>query len=226
MPRLDPLDWVVVALYGVVVVAIGAWANRRQKTTEDYFLGGRSMRWWAIGVSLIATSFSSAALIGGTGYGYGHGMGYLQLQIGDFVAILVACMVFLPFFARLRLTTAYEYLEQRFGVGARTAASALFLGQTLRAHRRPRAGPGGGARRGLGPRPRGRDRLERRGRPGLQRGRRHHGRRVDRPHPAVRGGVRRGRVRDRRVVRRGGRGWRGVVARALRRGGSTPCRPT
>ncbi len=131
MPRLEPLDWTVVAVYGAVVVAIGAWANRRQKNTEDYFLGGRRMRWWAVGVSLIATSFSSVALIGGTGYGYGKGMGYLQLQIGDFVAILVACMVFLPFFARLRLTTAYEYLELRFGVGARTVASALFLGQTL-----------------------------------------------------------------------------------------------
>lgn len=131
VPRLAPAYWIVVAVYGAVVVAIGAWANRRQKTTEDYFLGGRRMRWWAVGISLIATSFSSVALIGGTGYGFVKGMGYLQLQIGDLAAILVACALFLSFFARLRLTPAYEYLERRFGVGARTVASLLFIGQTL-----------------------------------------------------------------------------------------------
>ena len=83
MPGLGTLDWTVIAVYGLIVIAIGAWANRRQRTTEDYFLGGRRMRWWAIGVSLVATSFSSAALIGGTGEGFTRGMGYLQLQLGD-----------------------------------------------------------------------------------------------------------------------------------------------
>jgi len=131
MPGLEPLDWIVIATYGAAVIGIGAWANRRQKTTEDYFLGGRRMRWWAVGVSLIATSFSSAALIGGTGEGFANGMGYLQLQLGDLLAIALAVTIFLPFFARLRLTTSYEYLERRFGVTARTVASALFIGQTM-----------------------------------------------------------------------------------------------
>lgn len=131
MPRLHALDLLVIAVYGLVVVAIGVWANRRQKDTEDYFLGGRKMRWWAVGISLIATSFSSAALIGGTGEGFENGLGYLQLQVGDFLAIALAVFLFLPFYARLRLTTAYGYLEARFGVGARTVASALFIGQTV-----------------------------------------------------------------------------------------------
>ncbi|MFV1959279.1 MAG: sodium/solute symporter [Planctomycetota bacterium] len=131
MQGLTLLDWVVLAVYGAVVLAIGAWAKRRQRTTEDYFLGGRGMRWWAVGVSLIATSFSSVALIGATGFGFAHGMGWLQLQAGDLVGIGVALFLFLPFFSRLRLTTAYEYLERRFGVGARTLASALFIVQTL-----------------------------------------------------------------------------------------------
>ncbi len=125
------IDWVVIALYGAVVIGIGAWANRRQQTTEDYFLGGRRMRWWAVGISLVATSFSSAALIGGTAEGFQNGMGYLQLQLGDLLGIALAVSLFLPFFAKLQLTTAYEYLERRFGVVARVVASALFIGQTM-----------------------------------------------------------------------------------------------
>ncbi|MHC4668236.1 MAG: sodium:solute symporter family transporter [Planctomycetota bacterium] len=128
---MTPLDWVVMALYGAVVLGIGAWAHRRQRTSEDYFLGGRRLRWWVVGVSLVATSFSAVSLIGGTGFGFATGMGWLQLQLGDLVAVVVVCLLFLPFFSRLRLTTAYEYLERRFGGAARTVASALFIGQTL-----------------------------------------------------------------------------------------------
>ena len=128
---LAALDYLVMAAYGALVVVIGYLANRRQKNTEDYFLAGRKLPWWAVGVSLVATSFSSVSLVGGTGFGYSVGMQWLQLQIGDLVAILLVCAVFLPFFSSLNITTAYEYLEKRFGVRARTVASALFLGQTL-----------------------------------------------------------------------------------------------
>jgi SSS family solute:Na+ symporter len=128
---MSALDWAVMALYGATVLTIGWWANRRQRDSEDYFLGGRRLRWWVVGVSLIATSFSGVSLIAGTGFGFDHGMQWFQLQLGDLAAILIVCVVFLPFFSQLRLTTAYEYLERRFGVIARTVASALFIGQTL-----------------------------------------------------------------------------------------------
>ena len=131
MQGLAPLDWALLGGYLVLVVVIGAWANRRQRTTEDYTLGGRTMRWWAIGVSLIATSFSSVALIDGTGFGFTRGMAYLQLQIGDLLAIALACALFIPFFSGLGLTTAYGYLERRFGPRVRWVASALFVAQTL-----------------------------------------------------------------------------------------------
>jgi len=127
---MQAADVVVMVLYGAVVLGIGAWANRRQKDSEDYFLGGRRMRWWAVGISLVATSFSSASLIGGTGFGYSHGLGYLQWQIGDLLALLIVCALFLPFFAAQPITTAYEWLERRFGRAARLAGSLLFLAQT------------------------------------------------------------------------------------------------
>lgn len=131
MQGLGALDWTVMAVYGAAVLAIGWFANRRQTSTEDYHLGGRRLRWWAVGVSLVATSFSSVSLVGGTAFGYAQGMRWLQLQLGDLLAIGLVCAVFLPFFSGLGLTTAYEYLERRFGVVARTVASALFLVQTL-----------------------------------------------------------------------------------------------
>ena len=131
LATFSSLDWIVLAAYGAVVVGIGLAARLRQRNTEDYFLGGRRMAWWVVGVSLIATSFSSSALIGGTGFGFTTGMKWLQLQLGDLIAIALACAVFMPFFAKLRLTTAYGYLEYRFGGAARTVASALFLIQTL-----------------------------------------------------------------------------------------------
>jgi solute:Na+ symporter, SSS family len=124
-------DTLVMIVYGALVVAIGYLANRRQKNSEDYFLGGRRLPWWVVGVSLMATSFSSISLIAGTGFGYAHGMKWLQLQIGDLVALVAVCIIFLPFFSGLKLTTAYEYLERRFGVWARSIASTLFLLQTL-----------------------------------------------------------------------------------------------
>jgi SSS family solute:Na+ symporter len=124
-------DLLVIGLYGLTVIAIGAAANRKQKNTEDYYLGGRGLPWWAVGISILATSFSSASLIGGTGAGYASGMKMIQWQIGDLLAFSIVCVFFLPYFARLRLTTAYEFLEHRFGRAARLVASGLFLLQTV-----------------------------------------------------------------------------------------------
>ncbi|MHC4225722.1 MAG: sodium:solute symporter family transporter, partial [Planctomycetota bacterium] len=131
MLALGALDSAVMALYMGVVLAIGWQANRKQKSSEDYFLGGRRLRWWVVGISLLATSFSAVSLMGGTGFGYTTGMKWLQLQLGDLLALVAVCFIFLPFFSILRLTTAYEYLEVRFGVVARSVAAALFIIQTL-----------------------------------------------------------------------------------------------
>ncbi len=125
------LDWLVLGAYGVIVFSIGAWAARRQKSGEDYFLGGRNLAWWAVGLSLLATSFSAASLVSGAQFGFRNGMAWIQLQMGDVLAMVIVVVVFLPFFSSLRLTTAYEYLGRRFGRATRSVASALFILQTL-----------------------------------------------------------------------------------------------
>jgi SSS family solute:Na+ symporter len=121
------LDWLVVFLYALVVVAIGVWANRRQTDTEVYFVGNRGLPWWATGVSIIATSFSAASLLGIPGYAYASNLWYLQFQAGDILAALIVCALFIPFFHRARLTTAYEYLEARFDLKTRLLGSTLFM---------------------------------------------------------------------------------------------------
>ena len=121
-------DWIVLGLYVVVIVAIGFWANRRQTDTEAYFVGNRSMPWWAAGVSIIATSFSAASILGVPGYAYATDMWYLQYQLGDIFAAIIVVLLFIPFFHRIKgLTTAYEYLEVRFDTKTRLLGSSLFV---------------------------------------------------------------------------------------------------
>ena len=121
-------DWIVLAIYIATMVWIGFWANRRQTDTEAYFVGNRNMRWWAAGLSIIATSFSAASILGVPGYAYATDMWYLQYQLGDFLAAGIVAVLFIPFFHKVRgLTTAYEYLEVRFDLKTRLLGSTLFV---------------------------------------------------------------------------------------------------
>ncbi len=121
-------DWIVLALYVATMIGIGFWANRLQTDTEAYFVGNRNVRWWAAGLSIIATSFSAASILGVPGYAYSTDMWYLQYQLGDFFAAGIVAVLFIPFFHRAKgLTTAYEYLEARFDLKTRLLGSSLFV---------------------------------------------------------------------------------------------------
>ncbi len=120
-------DWIVLGLYVATIVAIGVWANRRQTDTEAYFVGNRNVAWWAAGLSIVATSFSAASILGVPGYAYAGDMWYLQYSLGDVFAAVIVALLFIPFFHRVRgLTTAYEYLEARFDLKSRLLGSSLF----------------------------------------------------------------------------------------------------
>ena len=124
---MSAIDWVIVAVYGAILVAIGVAASRRQNSTDEYFRGSRQLPWWAIGFSIIATSFSAASLLGGPGQGFNDGLLYLQYQLGDLIGYGLVMALFLPFFIHLNLTTAYEYLEKRFDGKTRSLGSLCFL---------------------------------------------------------------------------------------------------
>ncbi len=121
------LDWVVVAAYLTWIVYDGLARTKRADEVEGYFLANRSLPWWAVGLSVMATQLSAITLVGTTGQGYADGMRFVQFYLGLPVAMVILSITLVPFFYRARVFTAYEYLEQRFDLKTRTLASILFL---------------------------------------------------------------------------------------------------
>jgi Na+/proline symporter len=124
---MAPLDWAVLVVYLVGIVAFGMWAGRGSRHMDEFFLAGRSMRWWAIGLSVMATQISAITFVGTTGQAYTDGMRFLVVYFGLPIAMVVLCVTLVPFFYRARVFTAYEYLERRFDARTRTLTSLLFL---------------------------------------------------------------------------------------------------
>jgi solute:Na+ symporter, SSS family len=124
---MSGLDWGVLLAYLVGIVALGLWAGRGNQRMEDFFLAGRRMRWWAVGLSVMATQISAITFVGTTGQAYTNGMRFLVFYFGLPFAMVVLCLTLVPFFYRARVFTAYEYLEQRFDSRTRTLTSLLFL---------------------------------------------------------------------------------------------------
>ncbi|HEX9726313.1 MAG TPA: sodium:solute symporter [Vicinamibacteria bacterium] len=124
---VHPLDWLVVLLYFAFIIGVGLRTGRDNRGIEDYFLAKRSMPWWAIGLSVMATQASAITLVGTTGQGYVDGMRFIQIYFGLPIAMVILCMTLVPFFYRARVYTAYEFLEQRFDGKTRSLTSFLFL---------------------------------------------------------------------------------------------------
>ena len=121
------LDWAVVAVYVAWLVWDGVKRTKLDRTTESYFLANRSMPWWAVGLSVMATQLSAITLVGTTGQGYSDGLRFVQFYFGLPLAMIILCVTLVPFFYRARVYTAYEYLERRFDLKTRTFTSGLFL---------------------------------------------------------------------------------------------------
>src|SRR6185436_13556668 len=121
------LDWLVVAGYLLWIVADGLKRTKASKGVEGYLLANRSLPWWAVGLSVMATQLSAITLVGTTGQAYADGMRFIQFYFGLPIAMVLLSVTLVPFFYRSGVYTAYEYLERRFDVKTRTAASILFL---------------------------------------------------------------------------------------------------
>ena len=124
---MRPLDWLIVLGYLVWVVYDGLKRSRATDEVEGYFLANRSLPWWAVGLSVMATQMSAITLVGTTGQGYADGMRFVQFYFGLPVAMIILSVTVVPFFHRARIFTAYEYLERRFDAKTRVLTSLLFL---------------------------------------------------------------------------------------------------
>ena len=124
---MEALDWLVVVAYFGLIAFIGYRTGRGNKGLEDFFLARRSMPWYAIGLSVMATQASAITLVGTTGQGYVDGMRFIQIYFGLPLAMVILCVTLVPFFYRAKIFTAYEFLEKRFDGKTRSRTSFLFL---------------------------------------------------------------------------------------------------
>ena len=127
-PRsLSVMDWVAIILYGAVLVFMGLYFMRRERSTQDFFLGGHRVPWWAAGVSIFATQLSAITFMAIPAKSYDTNWILFIQNLGIFAMAPVVAYTLLPFFRRLSVTTAYEYLERRFHSSLRLAGSAIYM---------------------------------------------------------------------------------------------------
>lgn len=121
------LDWIIVFAYLAYVIWDGIRLTKGSNNIEGFFLANRSMPWWAVGLSVMATQASAITLVGTTGQGYDDGMRFVQFYYALPIAMIILCVTVVPFFHKAKVYTAYEYLENRFDAKTRTLTSFFFL---------------------------------------------------------------------------------------------------
>ena len=121
------IDYAVIGAYLLAITAFGSWFARFQKTTRDYFLTDRSVPWWAICFTIVATETSTLSFIGVPAGAYAGNMTFLQLAIGYIVGRLLVSALFIPSYFRGELFTSYELLQRRFGPPVKNVAAVIFM---------------------------------------------------------------------------------------------------
>ena len=124
---LSGVDYLVIGVYLLAITAFGSWFARYQKTTRDYFLTDRSVPWWAICFTIVATETSTLTFIGIPAQAYAGNMTFLQLAIGYVIGRVIVSVLFIPAYFRGDLFTSYELLQRRFGTRVKTLSAVIFL---------------------------------------------------------------------------------------------------
>lgn len=124
---MSNIDWIVLFGTLISIVAYGVWKSRGTKGMDDYIRGGNDVKWWGIGLSIMATQASAITFLSTPGQAFNDGMGFIQFYFGLPVAMIIIAVFFLPIYYKLKVYTAYEYLETRFDMKTRMLAAFIFL---------------------------------------------------------------------------------------------------
>src|ERR1700682_6119014 len=124
---MKPLDWIVLICTLVGIVCSGLYKGRGSKTVNQFLLAGKTMPWYAMGLSIMATQASAITFISTTGQAYVDGMRFVQFYFGLPLAMVILSATAVPIFHRAKVYTAYEYLEQRFDAKTRSLVTLVFL---------------------------------------------------------------------------------------------------
>ena len=124
---METLDWIILSGTLLFIVVYGVWKTRGSKNVNDYVLGGNQSKWWTIGLSVMATQASAITFLSTPGQAFHDGMGFVQFYFGLPIAMIIICLVFVPIYHKLKVYTAYEFLENRFDLKTRSLAAILFL---------------------------------------------------------------------------------------------------
>ena len=124
---MSQIDWVVLLLTLFFIAAYGIWKTRSQRNLNSYLLAGNKAKWHTIGLSVMATQASAITFLSTPGQAFDDGMRFVQFYFGLPIAMVIICITFIPIYNRLKVFTAYEFLEQRFGLNTRLFTAFLFL---------------------------------------------------------------------------------------------------
>ena len=125
--KLHLVDWIILSVTLVSIVAYGTYVTRKNANVTDYIKGGNDSKWWTIGLSVMATQASAITFLSTPGQAFHSGMGFVQFYFGLPIAMIIICVVFIPIYHKLKVYTAYEFLEGRFDLKTRSLAAILFL---------------------------------------------------------------------------------------------------
>ena len=125
--KLHTVDWIILSVTLIFIVAYGTYITRKNANVTDYIKGGNDSKWWTIGLSVMATQASAITFLSTPGQAFYSGMGFVQFYFGLPIAMIIICVVFIPIYHKLKVYTAYEFLEGRFDLKTRSLAAILFL---------------------------------------------------------------------------------------------------